>query len=127
MVRTQSLTIDNIYKYTKSSHMKQLLTLIAFVLFSACYTPYPRYYDPNPPIQRPSIQDRWWWYQDPIYWSYPAPYFYRQPFIVTPTPRVIVPRSPQQPRQYNVRPQQPQSPRNSQAPIRTFPKRDNEK
>jgi hypothetical protein len=38
-----------------------------------------------------------------------------------------VPRAPQQPRQYNVRPQQPSQPRSSQAPIRTFPKRDNEK
>ena len=107
--------------------MKQLLTLIAFVLLSACYTPYPRYYDPNPPIQRPPIQDRWWWYQDPIYWGYPGPYFYRQPFVVAPAPRIVVPRAPQQPRQYNVRPQQPSQPRSSQAPIRTFPKRDNEK
>jgi hypothetical protein len=35
-----------------------------------------------------------------------------------------VPRAPQQPRQYNVRPQQPRS---SQAPIRTFPKKDDKK
>jgi hypothetical protein len=127
MTQTQSLTIDNIYKYTKSSHMKQLLTFIALVAFSACYTPYPRYYDPNPSIQRPPIQDRWWWYQDPIYFNYPAPYYYRQPIIVAPSPRVVVPRAPQQPRQHNVRPQQPSQPRSSQAPIRTFPKRDNEK
>ena len=127
MTKIQSSPIDNIYKYTKYNHMKRLLTLIIIVLFSACYTSYPRYYDPNPSIQRQLQQDRWWWYQDQMYFGYPAPYYYRQPIIITPTPRIIVPRAPQQPRQYNVKPQQQQQPRSNQAPIRTFPKRDNEK
>jgi hypothetical protein len=110
--------------------MKQLLTIIIIVLFSACYTSYPRYYDPNPSIQRQLQQDRWWWYQDPMYFGYPAPYYYRQPIIITPTPRVVVPRVPQQPRRNAFGPTAPPSsprPKSSQAPIRTFPKRDNEK
>ena len=107
--------------------MKQLLTLLALMLLSACYTPYPRYYDPNPPIQRPLQQDRWWWYQDPIYWGYPSPYFYRIPrrqVIVIPQPRV------QEPRRNAFGPTAPPSaprPRSSQAPIRTFPKPEDKK
>lgn len=107
--------------------MKQLLTLLALILLSACYTAYPRYYDPNPPIQRPLQQDRWWWYQDPIYWGYPAPYFYRIPrrqVIVIPEGR------PQQPRTNNNRSfgsPVPRSNGGSNAPIRTFPPKDDKK
>ncbi len=108
--------------------MKQLLTLLVLMLLSACYTTYPRYYDPNPSIQRPLPQDRWYWYQDPIYFGYPAPYYYRTPrrqVIVIPQPRRV-----QEPRRNAFGPTAPPSaprPRPQQAPIRTFPKPEDKK
>jgi len=108
--------------------MKRILTLIIIIIFTSCRVYYPSYVDPNQDFQRPNIQERWWWYQDPIYWGAPAPYYYRIPrqprVIVVPQPR------PQQPRIENNRPYTPQVPRGgngSNAPIRTFPKPEDKK
>jgi len=107
--------------------MKRIL-LIALIALSGCYVTNPRYIDLNDPIRQSIPQSRWWWYQDPLYWGYPAPHFYRQPIIINPAPRVVVPRAPQQPRQYNLNPQpQPPVKREGSAPIRTFPKNEDKK
>jgi len=107
--------------------MKKLITLIALIFLSSCYVSYPRYYNPNSTPSRPPVYDRWWWFNDPIYFSYPSVPYYRTPIIVNPAPRVVVP---QQPRQYNLNPPKPQQPRSGNsgnAPIRTFPPKDDKK
>lgn len=110
--------------------MKKLITLIALLFLSSCYVSYPRYYDPTRTPSRPSVYDRWWWFNDPMYFGYPSLPYYRTPIIIKPappTPRVTVP---QQPRQYNLNPPKPQQPRSGNsgnAPVRTFPPKDDKK
>ncbi len=103
---------------------KYLLTLLLAIGFSSCYvydevrvssTPQPRFY-----------QYHSW---DPIY-GYPY-YYYRSPQTI-----VVVPRQPkvrviQEPRRNafgpTAPPSAPRGPRPQQAPIRTFPKKDDKK
>lgn len=110
--------------------MKKLLIFILVAAFSSCFTPRTGYIDYK---ERRMID----W--DPIYYvpGYFDPFFYR-PFYRTP-PTVIyrdrivpVPSRPQQPRVENVRPYTPppspqQAPRQGTAPIRTFPKKEENK
>ena len=97
-----------------------LVTLFAIIGFSSCYV-----YDEVRISSAP--QQRFYW--DPIY-GYPQ-YYYRTPQTV-----IVVPRNQpkvrviQEPRRNAFGPTAPPSaprPRPQQAPIRTFPKRDDKK
>jgi hypothetical protein len=98
---------------------RYLLTLLLIIGFSSCYV-----YDEVRVNSAP--QPRFYW--DPIY-GYPH-YYYTRPQTI-----IVVPRQPkvrviQEPRRNAFGPTAPPSaprPKSSQAPIRTFPKRDDKR
>ena len=102
--------------------MKKLIFLFLFVIFSSCYAPRTGYID---------YRDRRMYDWDPIYYApgYIDPFFYRREPIIIYRDRyryAPVPRQPQQPRRNNFAPSVPQ-PRGGSAPIRTFPKKEENK
>ena len=102
--------------------MKNLFLFIAFILFSSCYTSKTGYID---------YRERRMYDWDPIYYvpNYIDPFFYRREPI-TIYRHTPVPRQPQQPRVYNNKSNTPPPSSNlkkESAPIRTFPKKDDNK
>lgn len=96
-----------------------ILVLTAIFLLSSCLS-----YQVVPTNYR-SLSPFYPYLYDPIYDFYPNPYLYRQyprTIIINPAPP---PRN-NTPRQYNLTPGKPQ-PRPGQAPVRTFPKKDDKK
>jgi len=103
-----------------------ILILTAALTFAGCYV------QEQVPVRYRDLSPFYPYYYDPIYDFYPNPYLYRQApraIIITPAPKPKV-RVIQEPRRNAFGPTAPPSaprPKSSQAPIRTFPKRDNEK
>lgn len=88
-----------------------------------CYAPRTGYID---------YRERRMYDWDPIYYvpGYIDPFFYRrEPIIIYRDRFVPVPRQPQQPRRNNFGPSvpSPSAPRGGSAPIRTFPKKEENK
>jgi len=100
--------------------MKRIILILTTILtLASCHV------QREVPTRYRSLSPFYPYLYDPIYDFYPNPYLYRRTpqVIVIPVPKSNT-RPIQQPRQYNIRPQQP---RNNQAPIRTFPKKDDKK
>jgi hypothetical protein len=99
--------------------MKKILFIFLILSVVGCYAPRTGYID---------YRDRRMYDWDPIYYTpgYIDPFFYRREPIIIYRDRyryTPVPRQPQQPRRNNFAPSVPQ-PRGGSAPIRTFPKKE---
>jgi hypothetical protein len=106
--------------------MKRIILILTTILtFASCYV------QRDVPIRYRDLSPFYPYLYDPIYDFYPNPYLYRRipQVIVVPSPKPNV-RIIQEPRRNAFGPTSPPSsprPKPSQAPIRTFPKRNNEK
>jgi hypothetical protein len=105
--------------------MKKTLIILFLATLSSCYIARPGYIDYR---QRQMLN----W--DPVYYTprYFSPLLYQYTRPVTPTiiyrdRYVPVPSRPQQPRVQNNKPYTPPVPQSGNAPIRTFPKKDDQK
>ena len=109
--------------------MKKTFAILFLLVLSGCYITQPNGYI--------DYRERRMLDWDPIYYvpGYYDPFFYRYSRPIPPTiiyrdRYVPTPSRPQQPRVENTKPYSPsvpQSPRTGSAPIRTFPKKDDNK